>query len=66
MSEKSVEPKLTKKEETAIAEQLASFFFGYWEARNNPSGTNSIRNGEAIVLASGLSKNFPDSPKAMA
>ncbi|MFZ1720371.1 MAG: hypothetical protein WAU28_03385 [Candidatus Moraniibacteriota bacterium] len=64
---KNPKPELTKTEKEAIAEQVASFFFGYWEARSNSPETNSVeRKSEAIVLASGLSRNFPDNPKTVA
>lgn len=63
---KNPKPTLTKKEKEAIAEQLASFFFGYWEARSNSVETNGTRKGEAIVLDSGLLRNFPEPPKTMA
>jgi len=64
---KNPKPTITRKEKEAIAEQLAGFFFGYWKNRSTRISANSVRRkSEAIVLASGLSRNFPDKPKAMA
>lgn len=57
---------LTEKQKEAIAEQLAEFFFGFWENRNRKTEIiNNKRNSKAIVSESGLLRNFPDQTEAM-
>lgn len=55
---------LTEKQKEAIAEQLAEFFFGFWENRQKISNTQSVKSsGEAIALEPGFSsEDFPGSP----
>lgn len=58
---------LTKNQKDAIAEQIAGFFFGFWESRQNNSGKQlTKRNGKAVTLDSGLLRNFPEKSKVTA
>jgi hypothetical protein len=58
---KRLDYNLSKKQKEAIAEQLASFFFDFWNNRNIKP-TN--RSSKAVALDSGLLRNFPEPPKA--
>lgn len=56
--------KLTKRQKEAIAEQLAGFFFGFWQDKTNEKSSNTINsNGQAVALDSGLLRNFPEKSK---
>lgn len=56
--------KLTKKQKEAIAEQLAGFFFGFWQNKTNEKSPNIISsNSKAVALDSGLLRNFPEKSK---
>lgn len=60
MTNKS-EIKLTKSQKEAIAEQLANFFFDFWQNKqSNPSN----RRNKAVAVGSGLLRNYPKKPKA--
>lgn len=53
-------PTLTKKEKEAIAEQLASFFFGYWNGRYATQQQKPKRKGQIVASELGLLRSFPN------
>lgn len=53
--------KLSREYKEAIAEQLANFFFDYWQNKKLDTNVNLInKNSEAIALSSGSSGDFPE------
>jgi len=64
--EKNPAYNLTPRQKDAIAEQLAAFFFGYWDKKQNtPNNQLTARNGQVIVSDPGLLRNFPGDTETM-
>jgi len=62
---KKIQQSISQKQKEAIAEQLADFFFEFWQNRQSkPNKKITSRNSKAVALGSGLLRNFPENPKA--